>query len=118
MSPLRYLRVGFAVAAMAASFAVAGCGGGSDASPKVTYVDVEDFMFRPARIEVPSGGKVVWRNADKAKHTATAKEGSGSQFDTGTVRKGAARGVTFTKRGTFAYVCSFHAFMEGTVEVR
>lgn len=106
------------VAAVTVAVALAGCGGGGGASPDASYVGMTSFTFRPARIEVPAGGKVFWRNFDKAKHTATSKEGSGFQFDTGTLRRGASRGVRFAKKGTFAYVCAFHPFMEGTVEVK
>ncbi len=108
------------MAAVAATLAAVGCGddGYGDAARQVKSVEVESFTFRPARIEVPVGGSVVWKNLDKAKHTATAKEGSGSQFDTGTLRKGASRTVKFAEKGTFEYVCAFHAFMDGTVEVK
>ncbi len=95
-----------------------GCGGGDSGKPASADVSIADFKFSPAAIEVKRGGTVEWRNADRAQHTATAEEGSSFQFDTGTLRKGRARKVKFSRKGTFTYVCSFHPFMQGKVSVK
>ena len=85
-------------------------GAASDAG---TAVDIKQFKFGPAEIRVPVGGTVTWTNSDNQRHTATA---SGT-FDTGGIDPGASATHTFDTAGTFAYICSFHPFMKGTVVV-
>ncbi|HEX7290611.1 MAG TPA: plastocyanin/azurin family copper-binding protein, partial [Conexibacter sp.] len=55
-----------------------------------------------------------WTNADAASHTATADDGS---FDTGTLAQGRSGSHAFTSAGTFAYHCTIHPSMHGTVTV-
>lgn len=89
-------------------------GGGSAAS--AAKVDIADFKYGPPTVTVKKGGSVTWTNSDDAPHTATQTPG-GSGFDTGTLEKGDSKTVSFDEAGTFPYVCSFHAFMQGTVKV-
>jgi hypothetical protein len=56
---------------------------------------------------------VTWTNSDGATHTAT-----GSGFDTGNISGGSSASVTFDTAGTFAYHCSIHSSMTGTVVVQ
>jgi LPXTG-motif cell wall-anchored protein len=77
-------------------------------------VSIQGFAFHPPTITVSVGDTVTWTNQDSAEHTATASDGS---FDTGTLRKGQSGSHTFTRAGTFSYICSIHPFMHGTVEV-
>jgi hypothetical protein len=60
------------------------------------------------------GDTITWTNQDTAPHTATASDGS---FDTGNLSKGKSGSITFSKAGTFAYICSIHPSMKGTVTV-
>lgn len=76
-------------------------------------VDIKQFKFGPAEIHVAVGGTVTWTNSDNQKHTATA---SGT-FDAGAIEPGATSSKTFATAGSFAYICSFHPFMKGTVVV-
>ena len=99
------------------AIAIAGCGS-SDAKPvaaSATTVDIKSFKYKPVTVAVRKGGSVRWTNSDDAAHTATADDRS---FDTQTINKGAARMVTFTSAGTFAYHCDFHPFMKATVVVK
>lgn len=83
-----------------------------------TTVSIGDFFFAPASITVDVGETVTWVNGGAVAegHTATARDGS---FDTGVLRTGERGAQTFTRAGTFAYVCSLHpAQMRGTVTVR
>jgi plastocyanin len=77
-------------------------------------VEIEDFAYRPDPVTIEEGGKVIWKNRDSAPHTATAEDGS---FDTGTIEEGKLKSESFKKPGTYAYVCSIHPDMHGTVEV-
>jgi plastocyanin len=47
-------------------------------------------------------------------HTIT---GDDKAWDSGPVTPGASFSMTFTQPGTYAYHCSFHPFMHGTVVV-
>lgn len=77
-------------------------------------VNIVDFAFEPAAVEVPVGATVTWTNSGGAPHTATANDGS---FDSGTLQPGASFSQTFSAAGSFPYVCSIHPQMTGTVTV-
>lgn len=77
-------------------------------------VEIEDFVYYPDPVTIEEGGKVIWQNEDSAPHTATAEDGS---FDTGTLEEGKLKSETFKEVGTYAYICSIHPEMQGTVEV-
>jgi plastocyanin len=78
-------------------------------------VTIEGFAFDPAGLTIDVGDTVTWTNGDQVAHTATA---NGGAFDTGTIAGGAADSVTFDTAGTFAYHCTIHATMTGTITVR
>jgi len=77
-------------------------------------VEIEDFAYNPDPVTIEEGGKVIWINRDSAPHTATADDGS---FDTGTLEEGKLGSESFKEPGTYAYICSIHPEMQGTVEV-
>lgn len=77
-------------------------------------VEIEDFEYRPDPVTIEEGGKVIWKNRDSAPHTATAEDGS---FDTGTIEEDKLASENFKEPGTYAYICSIHPEMKGTVEV-
>lgn len=76
-------------------------------------VDISDFAFVEAEVNVAVGGTVTWTNNDDADHTATGDDG----FDTGTITPGQSATVTFDTAGSFAYACGIHPYMAGTVVV-
>jgi len=77
-------------------------------------VEIANFAYDPDPVTIEEGGKVIWVNRDSAPHTATAEDGS---FDTGTLEEGKLKSETFRGPGTYAYICSIHPQMHGTVEV-
>jgi plastocyanin len=77
-------------------------------------VTISGFAFRPSAITAQVGDTISWTNADAAPHTATADDGS---FDTGTLDRDGSGAHTFTRAGTFAYHCTIHPSMRGTVTV-
>jgi plastocyanin len=77
-------------------------------------VSIAGFAFSPQSITVTVGDTVTWTNSDSAAHTATADDNS---FDTGSIANGGSDSVTFSTAGTFAYHCSIHSSMTGTVVV-
>jgi plastocyanin len=83
-------------------------------SAAVHAATIAGFAFHPGSITVTVGDTISWTNDDSAPHTATADDGS---FDTGQLAKGASGSHTFTSPGTFAYHCTIHPSMHGTVTV-
>ena len=81
--------------------------------PSAASIDIKQFKFGPAEVHVAVGGTVTWTNSDNQKHTATESGG----FDAGAIEPAATGTATFDTAGTFAYICSFHPFMKGTVVV-
>jgi plastocyanin len=77
-------------------------------------VTIKNFAFTPGTSTVRVGDTITWTNQDIAPHTATAKDKS---FDTGTIKKNKSGSHTFTKAGTFPYICTIHPSMHGTVVV-
>jgi methylmalonyl-CoA mutase C-terminal domain/subunit len=80
-----------------------------------TGVTISDFEFAPASVTVDVGDTVTWTNDGPTPHSATADDGS---FDTGIFDAGQSRSHTFDQAGTFAYFCTPHPNMRGTVNVR
>jgi plastocyanin len=77
-------------------------------------VTIENFAFSPATVDIPVGGSVTWKNLDTASHTATDTNGA---FDSKNLDQGMSFTFTFTKAGTYDYVCSYHPYMKGTIVV-
>lgn len=110
-------RQGTAVALATLPLALAGCGGGDSAekqpAPKTATVDIREFKYAPETIRVAAGGTVTFVNRDRASHTSTAKGG----FDTGRIEKDASKPVRVGDTGRVEYICAFHPYMKGVVEV-
>lgn len=83
------------------------------AKAESTTVDIRQFKFAPADIEIPAGGTVTFVNHDLAPHTAT-----GESFDTGLLRQGEHKEIVFPATGVFPYYCKFHRHMTGRIIVR
>ena len=76
-------------------------------------VDMINDSFRPGSLTITAGTTVSFRNLDGDDHTATANDGSWNTelYATGT------RNITFNTAGTFAYFCTEHGGMTGTITV-
>jgi plastocyanin len=77
-------------------------------------VNIDKFTFAPVTLTVPAGSTVTWTNLDEEPHTVVANDGSFHSPGMGTQ---ATFSYTFTKAGSFDYVCSIHPFMHATVVV-
>ena len=71
--------------------------------------------YAPNPITVSAGTTVTWTNNDTTGHTAT---GDGGSFNSGAIPAGGSFQFTFQNRGTFAYHCTFHPGMVGSVVVQ
>ncbi len=79
-----------------------------------TAVTIKDFAFSPATATAAAGSKVTWTNGDTTAHTVTLDDGSA---DSGNVAPGSTFDHVFATAGTFAYHCTIHSQMKGTVTV-
>jgi len=77
-------------------------------------VIIRDFSFQPGVLKVKVGAKVTWTDGDSVAHTVTADDKS---FASHHLQPGGSFSFTFTRPGTYAYHCSIHSFMHGSVVV-
>lgn len=80
-------------------------------------VTIKDFDFQPAKIQIKVGTTVTWTNQDSARHDVAPVVDSPDFVGSELLAKGESYSFTFTKAGTYDYICSPHPYMEGTVEV-
>ncbi len=121
----RTRRLALAAFLFAIPVAASGCGGststgagsgqpaGTGTAGSAHRVIISGFAFHPSTLTVPAGTKVTFVNQDSTVHTAT---GSGG-FDSGNLQHGQSYTYTFTKAGTYNYICSIHQYMHATVVV-
>jgi plastocyanin len=60
---------------------------------------------------------VTWTNQDTDAHTVSSQQGSGGPLASAALNTGQSYTYTFTKPGTYAYLCTIHPFMTATVTV-
>ena len=90
------------------------CLGAVAAAPAVTEVQIRDFEFVPATVVIMKGENVKWTNAGQVLHTSTSDTG---KWDSGDLSHGQNFEFKFDDTGTFAYHCTYHIAMKGTVRV-
>ena len=78
-------------------------------------VSIDRFAFAPATLTISSGQSITWSNTDPVAHTTTSDDGV---WDSGVLSPNATFGTNFSQPGTYAYHCSIHPFMRGTVLVQ
>jgi plastocyanin len=99
---------------VALALAGAGAVAAADGTLPERDVTMPGKVFVPGTIDVLTGTTVTWRNGDRITHTVTAEDDS---FDSGFIRAGSAFVRAFPKPGIYAYHCSIHKFMKGSVRV-
>jgi len=84
-------------------------------APKTVAIDVDNFKFSVATLEVAAGTTVTWTNHDDVPHTvvSTTKAFKSAPLDTGD-----SFSFTFKEAGTFPYFCSLHPHMTASVVVK
>ncbi len=83
---------------------------------QVKIVEKNDkYSFDPASISIPKGAEVVWTNASDAPHTVTSNDNT---FKTpSNLMQHQTFKMVFNTTGTFAYHCTIHTYMKGTITV-
>ncbi len=118
--------------AASGGLAVAGCGSDSNSkSSKAkkkkksskkhaaggTTVTMQDTMFHPSHLSVKVGDTVTWTNTDAVGHDVTADDGSFKSGEPAAMTEDTTFEHAFEKAGSFAYKCTVHPKMTGTIEV-
>jgi len=110
----RWLRTGFALLLAGACAAVFIVGSPAPVNAADVAVTINNFAFTPGTITVPVGTRIVWTNQHSFTHTTTSDT---SVWNSGPLTTGQSFSFTFTQPGTFAYHCSIHPSMHGTIIV-
>ncbi len=78
-------------------------------------VNIHNFGFSPANLQVKAGTTVTWTNYDRTPHTVTFRDSS--LKSSGILNQGDTFSYTFTTPGVYAYYCDLHETMTGQVTV-
>lgn len=131
LKPAPALAIGLLVLAVVVA---AGCGsssnsGGSNAPAASTpastatgggtkggaaTVTMKGFAFSPHILTIKAGTTVTWTNDDSVPHNVVSADSISltaaptSMFNSGTMSPGATFSFTFSKAGTYYYVCTIH----------
>ncbi len=81
----------------------------------LTKTSMQGLQFLQVTLEIAVGTTIEWKNEDPVPHTVTADDNS---FDSGPIENGQVWRYTFTRPGTYAFHCTPHPFMTGTVVVK
>jgi plastocyanin len=106
MTSMRSVLAGIAVATFVATASAQAAG---------VEVKIDNFTFAPQKITVKVGDTITWTNADDIPHTVTATDTK--VFKSNALDTGDKFSFTFATPGTFAYFCSLHPHMTGSVVV-
>jgi plastocyanin len=82
--------------------------------PAPAEVKIDNFTFTPATLKVPVGTAVTWTNHDDIPHNVVSDDKSIKSKALDTDEKFT---FTFAKPGSYAYFCSLHPKMRGTIVV-
>ena len=77
-------------------------------------VEIINFGFSPAKVEIKVGDTVKFVNRDEIRHSATADDKS---FNTELLGKDESKTVTFNQAGEFGFYCMPHPGMRGSIIV-
>jgi amicyanin len=81
-------------------------------------VTIKGFAFHPSTLTVKAGTKVTFTQEDGSVQHNVRSTGAGAKtLNSPNLSKGQSYTVTFTKPGTYSYICSIHPFMKGTITV-
>jgi len=78
-------------------------------------VDIDNFAFTPAALTVTAGTTVTWKNEDDSPHRIGNKNGT---FKSAALDTDDTFSHTFTVPGEYAYICTIHPYMAGTIIVK
>ena len=109
---------GFLPRRAAVVFACALLGFGGVAHAEDAAIHIDNFAFTPATITVKPGTRVTFTNRDDIPHTVVSAAKTPLFKSPHPLDTDDTFVVTFDKPGTYAYFCSLHAHMQGTIVVK
>jgi plastocyanin len=110
------VRIAAFAAALALVLGIAGSSVAEQSKARTHTVTIEDMRYQPAVLVVAPGDTVVWINKDLVAHTATSQVGG---FDSNVILASDSwRYTVQKKKGDFAYICTLHPAMKGTLRVK
>ncbi|MEM7642215.1 MAG: cupredoxin domain-containing protein [Pseudomonadota bacterium] len=77
------------------------------------HVIIQDTAFLPKTLSVARGDTIVFANAGRSPHTATAVDDS---FDTGRIGTGQTVAIAVPAAGSIDFICAYHPSMRGRIE--
>jgi plastocyanin len=110
--------MGLALVVVPAGSATASGGGGCGkpvTNEAGNAVEIAAFCFTPTVLYTEPGETVTWTNQDGLEHNVLGANGAWGSF--GSMRTGKKTSYTFSEPGVYAYVCTMHPGMVGTVVV-
>src|ERR1700722_13549397 len=102
------------LAAALPELAAAGAAAVTAAASPAT-VDIDNFAFTPRALTVTAGTTVTWKNEDDSPHRIGDKNGT---FKSAALDTDDTFSHTFTVPGEYAYICTIHPYMAGTIIVK
>ncbi len=105
----------FALTAMAAVLpSVTSAADGSVGVSIHEGADATTWGYTPTSTTIAAGQTVTWTNSGAFAHEAASTDGS---WKTPLLNQGASASVSFSTPGTYAYICTPHPWMQGTIVV-
>ena len=84
------------------------------AQTAASAVAIDNFTFGPQKLTIKAGTTITWMNKDDIPHTVTSKT---ALFRSKALDTDDKFSFTFATPGTYAYFCSLHPMMTGTIVV-
>jgi len=80
----------------------------------VTQIEMRNFAYSPANVQIHVGTTLTWVNHDDAPHTITFEQDG---ITSGMLAQNAQFHYTFNQIGTYTYHCTVHPEMLGKITV-
>ena len=84
----------------------------SNSANNAVEIIIKDFKFTPNVITIKSGTKVKWINQDSVAHTIKS-----DSFNSDRLGDNGIFEFTFSKSGSYDYICGLHTGMKGRIIV-
>ena len=91
--------------------------GGGLSAAETKEVQIDNYSFTPGTLTVPVGTTVTWTNHDETPHTVVSADTPRS-FKSSGLDTDDKFSVTFTKPGSYSYLCTVHPYMTGKIVVK
>ena len=91
--------------------------GSDQTASNAVAVEISNFAFSPATLNIKVGTTVTWTNRDSARHDVVADDESPDAPSSELLGRGESYSFTFNKAGTYSYYCTPHPNMQAKVIV-